>query len=178
MEDNLFLFTFTLLLEKGGLEWRIWSSCHVGVCAAWLGCNSVSTRSWKRARSGKNIPNSVWEVNAFPDGIKALRIMPDVASEVNFLAHLLISCRQVLRQGSTATVITFPSPGILRCTFQSTGLVSSSCFIYGQVWQPNILSHLFLHLFHLQSFYRENFTGKTSVWHHHAWGLFIYPFTT
>lgn len=110
-------FYFLLLLEKRGFEWRIWSSCHVGVCAAWLGCSSVSTWNWKRARLGESIPNSVWEVNAFPDAIRALRIMPDVASEVNFLAHLLISSQQVLRQGSTATVITFPSPGILPCAF-------------------------------------------------------------
>lgn len=94
-------FYFPLLLEQKGFEWRIWSSCHVGVCSLSRMQFCVYTELEKSKIGEKHSKlNFRSKFLASPDGIRVLRIMPDMASEVNFLVHLLISCQQVLRQGS------------------------------------------------------------------------------
>lgn len=92
-------FYFLLLMEKMGFEWRIRGS-YSEVCAVRLGSCAYTELEKSGIREEHSRLNMRRKFLASPDGIRVLKIMPDVASDVNFCVHLLISCQQVLRQGA------------------------------------------------------------------------------
>lgn len=104
MLSTWFLFQWevicSILLFIAAGRKRVWmKNMELPQCATWLG--SVYTELEKSRIREEHSKLNLWsKFSASPDRIRALSIMLDVASEVNFLAHLLISCHRVLRQGS------------------------------------------------------------------------------